>query len=54
MYEIDMQAHNQTVTNGGAADRVACICSRQCLPNYASHNTGKHSCQIIPKQRKYR
>lgn len=43
MYEIDMQAHNQTVTKGGAADHVACICSRQCLPNYASHNTGKYS-----------
>lgn len=43
MYEIVMQAHNQTVTKAGAADRVACSCFRQCLPNYASHNTGKYS-----------
>ncbi len=43
MYEIDMQAHNQTVTKSGSADRVACSCFRQCLPNYASHNTGKYS-----------
>lgn len=38
-----MQAHSQTVTKAGAADRVACSCFRQCLPNSASHNNGKYS-----------